>query len=107
MILILKERVPVASKILSILSKYFRQFSSRKGLLKLIIAMLLMISSFKLTAGYVHPHSNYEFTLFLISGLLPFFMITILSKLRYSIPLSLILIILFFLLFKNIAEQAG
>jgi hypothetical protein len=69
--------------------------------------MLFMIASFKLLAGYVHPHNNYEFTLFLISGLLPFLIVMILPKFRYSIPVSLILVVLLFILFKNIAEQAG
>ncbi len=91
----------MVSKVLGIVEKYLRQFLSKEGILKLIIAMLLMISSFKLIAGYVHPHSNYEFTLFLVSGLLPFFIVTIFPKFRYSIPLSLILIILLLILFKN------
>ena len=64
-----------------------------------------MVSSFKLIAGYVHPHSNYEFTLFLISGLPPFFIVMISPKLRYSIPLSFISIIFFFILFKNIVAR--
>lgn len=97
----------MAFKALNIITEYFKQFSIKKGLLKLIVAMLFMILSFKLIAGYVHPHSNYEFTLFLISGLLPFFVVTILPKFRYSIPICLICIVLFFMLFKNIAEQAG
>jgi len=97
----------MVAKALNIIAKYFSQFSSKEGMLKLIISMLGMILAFKLNAGYVHPHNNYEFALLLFSGLTPFFLITMFPKLRYSIPLSLISVVLFFVLFKNIAGNLG
>ena len=93
----------MSSKTLSIILKYFQLFSNRKGRLKLILAMLVMISSFKLNAGFIHPHSNCEFVLLLISGLVPFFLITSIPKVRYSLLLSFITIILFYVLLKNVA----
>ena len=93
----------MVSKTLNKIAKYFKQFSNMRGLLKLILALLVMACSFKLNAGYVHPCDNCELALFFTSGLVPFFLITIIPKVRYSLPLSFITIILFYFLLRNIA----
>ena len=98
-----KERSYMASNTLNVITKYFWQFYSKKGLLRLLIASLVTASSFKLIAGYVHPCENYEVVLLLASGIVPFFLITIISRFRYSLPLSLIAITLFYFMLRSMA----
>ena len=58
---------------------YFRQFFTREGCIRLILALLVMVAAFKFNAGDVNAWDNREFLLLLASGIVPFFLITILQ----------------------------
>jgi len=60
---------------------------------------LVMAAAFKFNAGDVHVCDNREVLLFLTSGIVPFFLITIFQKIRFSLPLSFSVILLVHLYF--------
>lgn len=86
----------MSNKALTFIAEYFRKFAYQQSIVRLTIATLLVIVAFKLIAPCVHPCNKIQMLFFLMSGIIPFLLVTIIKKYRFSLPLSLFAILLIY-----------